>query len=363
MDLQVEEVIYHNHGNQNIEDLRVTIPQIIASEYKERLKEIRETYEIIRDSHTGRAFEIAIVNRNQLKNGAVLMPSTMFSSLTQNRGNAIELAAHGAASPHTARIYVAFPGNGGSANLSRRDRRYLARTGRFTQDNMAMESVAALAHALEERNIPIQSISANAEAGRLGLGIMAALPADTVRSAYFNGLPGISPLYASYITIMMREDREGQRARTVEDRTEEYKVSERTMAEAKPYLSNLYHGCQHWRRFIWTYVRAVPNMAAYTKAFSQYDDMDAPQSHAVFQDMLIALRRQKQARMTLEFGELSELHSIMECKRYGQMVTQELGETSDQSRLQLYIHDGSLDFHTIYPSKRWAAEKAALALH
>lgn len=183
MNLQLEQITCHKDGDPVLESKTIEIPQITEEDFKERLREISRTYRIIRDNQTGRAFEMAIVNESQLNNGAILMPSTMFSSLTQNRGNAIELAAHGAANPHMARVYVAFPGNGGSDNLHRPDRRYLARTGRFTQDGSALESVSALVRVLENMEIPIKSISANVEGGRLGLGIMAALPPNTMTSA------------------------------------------------------------------------------------------------------------------------------------------------------------------------------------
>src|SRR5207248_939665 len=136
-------IAYWEDGNPVPEEKReekrsMEIPQINDVDFKERLKEINETYQIIRDPITGHAFEMAIVNESQLKYGAILMSSTMFSSLTQNPGNAIELAAHGAATPNTARVYIAFPGNGGSDRLSRQDRQYLARTGRFTRDGKAI---------------------------------------------------------------------------------------------------------------------------------------------------------------------------------------------------------------------------------
>src|SRR5438045_6285207 len=194
------------------------------------------------------------------------MPSTMYSSLTQNIGNALELAAQGAAAPNTARVYIAFPGNGGSDNLSRNDRHYLADTGRFTKDGEALESVLALVRALgvNYKEIPIM-ISADIEAGRLGLGIMTALPPDTVTSAYFHDLPGISPTVgASYISVMFSAQQEAQREGLKEDPEEPYRVSDRTKQEAKFFLSDVYpkmfpdirEGMRYRTRFLSTYLRA-----------------------------------------------------------------------------------------------------------
>src|SRR5260370_29233966 len=94
MAFELDQIRYPHDGELVTKNLE--IPEITEEGYKQRLKEINETYKIIHDSRTGRAFEIAIVNKSSLANGAILMPSTMFSSLTQNVGNAVELAAHGA---------------------------------------------------------------------------------------------------------------------------------------------------------------------------------------------------------------------------------------------------------------------------
>ena len=193
MGLEFKQIRYPKDGEPMNESKNIEIPHITEEDYKDRLKEINETYRIIHDSRTGHAFEIALVNASYVSNGAILMPSTMFSSLTQNVGNAVELAAHGAAVPKVTRVYVAFPGNGGSDSLSTRDRQYLARTGRFTYENgQPLGSISALVNALDDRDIPMRSISANVEAGRLGLGLLAALPKKSVISVYLNGLPGIS---------------------------------------------------------------------------------------------------------------------------------------------------------------------------
>jgi hypothetical protein len=372
MGLELKQIQYPKNGKPVSESKDIEVPRINDEDFKTRLKEINETYRIIRDSRTGRAFEIAIVNKSRLMNGAILMPSTMFSSLTQNAGNAIELAAHGAAIPDIARVYIAFPGNGGSDNLSRQDRQHLAHTGRFTQKNgQALDSVSALVDALDDNDIPIKSISANVEGGRLGLGIMAALPTNSVTSVYFNGLPGISSSEnETFNTAMIKEDHRDQPERMLEVDREEYRVSDLMLQKAKSDLSDVYpkiysnvrQGIKYGTRLLSTYLRALPNMRAYTKAFGAYDNLHSIDSHAVFQDTLAALKRQENARVTFQFSEFSMLHNREECEVFCQKLTEVLSNTSFQGSIQLFLYAGSLDFHTAFPSRRWAAEKYALMI-
>lgn len=369
MDLNFEQIQYTFNGetvNESRNSKPLQVPQITDKEYKKRLQEINETYGIIRDRRTGRAFEIAYVNKSQLKNGAILMPSTMFSSLTQNTGNAIEFAAHGAAAPNEARVYIAFPGNGLSDGLSRLDRQYFAHTGRFTRNGEAVDSISALARAFKQEGISIKSISANVEGGRLGLGIMAALPPNTVTFVYLNGLPGISdkPFFGG----MVSTDIEDQSKRREEDPEEKYKVNDRTIREARVALPKIYgHGLygrtEHFFQLLSIYLRAMPNIQANTRALEKHSDLQSAETHAALQDTLAALKRQNGAKVTFQFGKLSQLHDIDKCKDFCKKAAEELAKTADQCSIQLFIDPlGTLDEHTNSPSKRWAAEKDALVL-
>jgi|GEM_PF-6023970 len=366
--IQLEQIQYAQNGKPVNEstNIKLEVPQITDKEFKKRLQEINETYGIIRDRRTGRAFEIAYVNKSQLKNGAILMPSTMFSSLTQNKGNAIEFAAHGAATPNVARVYIAFPGNGMSDSLSRLDRQYFAHTGRFTRNSEAVDSISALARAFDQEGISIKSISANAEGGRLGLGIMAALPPNTVTSVYLNSLPGTSD--EAFLRGMVITDINDQPKRRVEDFKEKYKVNDRTIREARASLPKIYgHGlyrrAEHFLQLLSIYLRAMPNMRANVNALEKHSDLQFADTHAALQDTLAALKRQNGAKVTFQFGRLSQLHDIDECKHFSKKVMEELAKTSHQCSIQLFIDAlGSLDFHTNSPGKRWAAERHALML-
>lgn len=368
MSFEIEQIQYiYNAGivnkSRNIKQLEFY--QIIDKEYRRCLQEISETYGIIRDRRTGHAFEIAYVNKSQLKNGAILMPSTMFSSLTQNIGNAVEFAAHGAAAPKEARVYIAFPGNGLSDSLSRMDRQYFADTGRFTRNGEALDSISALARAFYQEGIFIKSISANVEGGRLGLGIMAALPSNTVTSVYLNGLPGIS---GKFFGPMVETDREDQSKRREEDLREKYKVNDRTIREARDSLPKIYgHGLygrvKRFFQLLPIYLHAMPNMQAGTRAFEKHSDLQFPDNHAALQDTLAALKRQNGAKVTFQFGKLSQLHDIDKCKDFGEKVMKELAKSAYHCSIQLFIDPyGTLDKHTHAPSTRWAAERDALML-
>ena len=369
MNLKLTQIRYPAEG-QPIEEelLSLKICQIPDDKaYKARLREINETYRTIRDKETGCAFEIAIVNEKQLKHGALLMPSTMFSSLTQNIGNAIELAAHGAVLPQVARVYVAFPGNGKSDDLRPSDRKYLRLKGRFTKDGEALASISALARALKQEGIAVTSVSTNAEAGRFGLGILAALPPDTVTSVYLNGLPGVCPPPSgSYMATMMKIDVEDQKQRRIENLSEKYRVNDRTKREARLFMPKIYRRDLHYFFVLLSiYLRAMPNLFANILGFGRQEqsDLQFPKAHAVLQDMLVALKRQRRAKVSLQFGRLSELHRMDQCRDFCQFVAEELRRTVGQCDVQLLIDNiGTLDFHTNSPSKRWAAERYALGL-
>jgi len=257
--------------------------------------------------------------------------------------------------------------------LGRKDRHYLAETGRFTKEGEALESVLALVRALRAfgvkyKEIPIM-ISADMEAGRLGLGIMAALPPNTVTSAYFHDLPGISPTVgAPYTTVMFESQQDIHREGLKEDPDEPYRVTDRTKEEGKFFLSDIYpkmfpdisKGMKYRMRFLSTYMRALPNIRAYVRAFSQYNDLQVPERHAVLQDTLTALQRQKQVKITFHFGQNCRLNSIMECKNFGQKIAEALSKTANHSNIRLFIYPGPCYFHTNKPSNRWALEKEAL---
>src|SRR5260370_24748501 len=237
--------------------------------------------------------------------------------------------------------------------------------GRFRQGGEALDSISALARALEQEGIAIKSISANAEAGRFGLGIMAALPPNTVTSVYLNGLPGVCPPPdRPYLVAMWEEDVEDQNKRREEDLKEKYKVNDRTIRETRSFLPKLYRRrIGYFFQLLPIYFRAMPNIRASTKGFSRHDDLQFTETHAALQDTLTALKRQNGAKVTFQFGKLSKLHRMDECQRFSQIVTEELRKASNQCSIQLLIDSvGSLDFHTDSPSKRWAAERCALKI-
>src|SRR4051794_9107883 len=118
MGLEISEVTFAPRVDGSYEPRRPSVLQGIAldeisqPDYIARLDQINETYQKLKHPITGEGIEVAVVNPEKLNENLILFPSTHFSSLTQNIGNAIELAARGAGRPNAAIAYVAYPGNG-----------------------------------------------------------------------------------------------------------------------------------------------------------------------------------------------------------------------------------------------------------
>jgi hypothetical protein len=345
-------------------------PQISESDYLARLDEINETWRIITDSSSGRQFEVAVVNQDKLDKDAVLFPSTQFSSLIQNPGNAIELAAHGAANPNAARIYIAYFGNGGSQSLTRQERKYLAKTGRFTFGNGTegqpygwLPSVSAMAYALAENGYTPNHVSGDESGARLGLGVMSALGSDTIKDAYFNGPPGVSAK-GNYSTGMLKEDldsRKERRKTTDLDDSLPGEVVPPRISQAKDRLPGIYKAITHRGLLLGTYLHAPVNMNANRKAFAGHNDLGDPHNHALIQDTVAALSFQK-AIIGMQFNRLSRLHDIEACLKFGKLVMDRIPhELRDEKRgLEIIIGTGTLDSHTDLPQERWRTERYAL---
>ncbi len=370
-EIERESIIYdgagQNHSVARSELKGLHEPDISKQAYFDRLDEINDTWGSIFDYMTGYEFETAVVNKQHIGENAILFLSTDFSSLTQNIGNAIELAANGAEKPNTAIIYVAFPGNGKSASISGVDRQHFINTGRFTMGEHThhryepLNIAAAAARAVAWQYGKPEHISADVNGARFGLGVMAALPKDSISDAYFNGISGISP-NAHYASSMLREDLAGRRERHA--RGEEYvpgEVTKASIREAKTHLDNIYEGWDHKALWLKTYIRAAVNAPTNLMAFKGHNDLGRLEDHAVFQDTVAALVRQE-AMIRMQFNRESSLHSIDDCIRFGKLVMDNIPiELQSEDRgLELIIGTGSLDEHTLNPAGRLATERYGL---
>lgn len=342
-------------------------PDVPYEAYKSRLVEINDTWSIIDDPETGDRFEIAVVNESSLPKDMVLFPSTDFSSLTQNVGNAIELAASGAEKPNTAIVYVAYPGNGGSRSLHASDRVHFMRTGRFTHGSHTdpagyrpVRTVAAMARAVEAHIGTPNHISGDISGARLGLGLMAALDKNSIKDAYLNGIPGISPT-AHYAAAMLKEDLAGRIERRRDGEYIPGEVVPASIREAKALLPKVYKGLGHDALWLSTYGKAAVNVPVNLMGLRGHDNLDRLPEHAVFQDIMAALVRQESI-ITLQFNRESTLHNVGDCVRFGKLVMDHIPDElqSDNRGVELLISTGTLDEHTVNPAGRLASERYGL---
>lgn len=375
MGLELDEVKYHRGAQGDYQvvqhflaDLELP-PPISQAAYSERLDHINDTFRFI-----GRPpVETAVVNPDKLSDRVILFPSTHFSSGSHNVGNMVELAARGAATPDSAIVYIAYPGNGGSQSLRWSERAHLASTGRFTRGDgtgkdpyRPLDSLEALAYTLGEHGLLNSRrifVSGDESGARLGLGLMAALDRDSVQAAYLNGPPGVSHR-ASYGPAMLSEDARSRLKRHSKaslEATEPGEVVPARLHEARERLSTIYSGLGHVGVVAWTYLRAPVNVGASLAAFSGHDALDSPNKHALLQDTLAALERQDTS-LTFQFNLGSSLHRATDCIQFGKSALAQLREEPRASRrdIRILLGRGSLDSHTEEPAKRLAAERYAL---
>ncbi|HVV67070.1 MAG TPA: hypothetical protein VHB72_03300 [Candidatus Saccharimonadales bacterium] len=355
-------------------------PQPDRKLYLECFEEINDEYGIAVDDETGLQVEVTGVNLGRIKEGkkAVLFPSTRFSSATQNIGNMIELAGTGSANPNTPFYYVGYPGNGWSDDLPELIKRYYMETGRLTGGNHTdpysyrpLEPMEAVARAVANYfGADPAHISANESGGRFGLGVGTAAPADTIKDAYLNGVPGIST-DATYGEVkMFTEDMQSRKERRGEDTYEPGKVNPLTIKEAKPLMPDIYnHSRRQLGRLASTYIRGAvpllsPNMRMNRAALHGHDDLDDLRHHALFQDVMALLMRHE-ALVTIQANfkdEATARRGVEDIIRLGREVTRHIPveKRSDKRGLEFIIGEGRLDAHTDNPSGRLSTERRAL---
>jgi hypothetical protein len=350
-----------------------TLIPVTREAYLVKLNEANETFRMVKDTESRYYSEMFAMNLDAIDNNLVLLTSTNASGATNNVGNVIELAATAAANPNTCYVYLAYPGNGRSSSFNALGRWHLTTTGRMTKGSVegdahfeALRRLQAMAHTVVKEFDNPQYVSGDTTGGRFGLGMMVALEKDTIRDAYFNGIPGIS-LKKSYAQPMLAEDYAGHRQREKRAKQQDSyrpgEINDYTIAEARKQLPRLYGGIDKKALLAWTYARTPLNALSITlPAFSRHNNLDELRKHAVFQDTLAALINQE-AMITMQFNRDSRMHNIEECIRFGQLVMQHIPGAlqSDKRGLVLLIGEGSLDEHTVSPGTRTAAERLGLS--
>lgn len=351
------------HAIESVQASGLQVPDFEPGAYSNRLDEINDSWRIIKDPKTGHKFEVAGVNLEHIGKDFVLFPSTEYSSLTQNIGNAVELAAHGAANPNTARVYVSYFGNGGSQNLPLRDRAHFLRTSRFTEgldgSYHALPAVQAMARAVETHFGAPDHMSGDQAGARLAMGLMAAFDENSVKDAYLNGPPGVS--HEAHYAKAGIEDVADRINRRVGDAAETALVVPKNNKEAKARLDNIYKSAGHNALWLSTYGRALPNVLTNVWAYSHHDDPYQIEQHALIQDALAALNRQK-AVISMQFNRESMHHDLSACVFVGKLIMDELAgqRPLDGRGVELIIGQGGQDQHTLNPDSRFVGERRGL---
>lgn len=346
-------------------------PEIDYEDLRERLTEANDSYEVITGS-TGRRYEVAVLNHAKLSSARILHPSTSFSSLYKNPGNALELALTATANPGAAYIYVASFGNYPSGHMDARDLHYVAKTGRYTTGDGSsdhpykpLESVTDMAETLAERGLAPTHFSADVEAGRLALGLACAFESDSVDGLYLNGLDGISHS-AKYASAKLSEDLRSRIRRRGIGSGQPGELTPFNIKDVKRQMPNVYSKLGRIAHLaplpVLLFPGDVKDKLYTTNGFRQHDNLDMLADHAVFQDLQAALRRQD-TTITLQFNKNSAIHNDEDCVRLGELAMNAIPSTmrTEDRRVRVLVGEGGLDEHTDAPYGRTRVERYAFA--
>lgn len=341
--------------------------EVTEQAYLSRLDEINETFQVLKDGH--HSLEIALVNSHAAGDQLVLFVSTSLSSLTQNPGNAIELAYRAAANPNTAYLYAAFPGNGRSSGFGPSEQLHRARAGRFTKTEggvyVPLPTVQKAANMLTKASLVPQHISGDESGGRLGMAMMAAFDAGAIKDAYFNGIPGVAA-GANYTTEMLSEDVKSRIERRRREDSRPGDITPDRIDEAKARLPRIYKGLDQKLANITSFMPRgwLYNGPATLAQFSRFNhqNLGDPLQHAAVQDALAALARQE-AMISFQFNQASRLHGDRQaCVEFGRQIMNLIpDEAQSPGRgVRILFGEGGLDEHTNEPEARTRAERHAL---
>lgn len=342
------------------------IPEITAEEIQDRLAEANWTYEVIQGPG-GRKYEIAVFNPDST-GPRIVRPSTSYTSIYKNPGFSLETAVLAAAIPEALHITVANFGNKPTGNMGMGDLIYVARTGRYTRGDgsdlnpfRALGSVEDMAEALDKAGLSPDYVSADVEAGRLALGLMAASESKTIVGAFLNGLDGISST-GGYARKKLNEDMKSRAERRRKENTHPYDVTPDNIKITKEKMPRVYHGFGKYAHKAPFYPSDLFHKGLVTLGHAGSDNMMWPDKHAIFNDMQAAMINQPDANITLQFNRQSKIHDIADCVALGGLVLRNLAEkglASQAKRLSLILADGTLDQRTDDPMARARIERYA----
>ena len=351
---------------QELHGLRA--PTIDYHELIERFKQGNETYDVVKGP-SGKKYETIVFNPEKISTANILKPSTSYSSAYKNPANVLETALAATANPGSAYTYIGSIGNHPTRNWKLKEALYIARTGRLTYGNgssempyRALGSVEDLAEMLSDRGLEPDYLTADAEAGRLALSLATALPKDSVKGVLLNGIDGISHS-ANYEAAKLSED---LKSRIYRRRNKDIKIGDLTpvnIKDVKKKMPRIYHGLGQIAHIAPLPVFLFPHddfdKGLTTLGFRSNDELDEIDNHAVFHDISAALRKQE-ATFTMLFNNMSDIHDLEKCKRFGSIVMKQgipPDIRSHARRARILFGEGTLDQHTDKPHDRTRIER------
>jgi hypothetical protein len=346
-------------------------PNINEDHYYQAIVDINRTFRVLKDPETDHQFEIAEVNLHaDSSKGVDAGLSTFTSSLTSNLGNAIELALRAASQPGRRRLYIASPGNGKTSYWSKKEQKYIRRTGRFTQeDGKALPTIAALKRALDRAGYVVTRFSTDSAGGAYGTALMRELPEGQVTHAYIKSRPNISEhgkkdssdwqAYLWGLSIFISDALDDSRFKhaSVDPWKEKLEfVSKQTTRQRMPRIyAPKSIGEQRVREDIHTYSpsKLWTDMLALSRGGAVY-------GHPAAVDTAYALAKQPEALITYHFPYNDRLYNLLpEDAEIFLREISHLGTLATNGQIEALIMPGAHRDHTSYPSFRWSIESYA----
>jgi hypothetical protein len=346
-------------------------PDINEDDYNQAIEDINRTFRVLKDPETDQQFEIAEANlKVDPTKGFDAGLSTFTSSLTSNLGNAIELALQAASQPNRRRLYIASPGNGKTSYWSKKERKYIRRTGRFTQeDGKALPTIAALKRALDLGGYVVTRLSTDSAGGAYGTALMRELPEGQVTHAYIKSRPNISEhengdlgdwqAYLWGLTILMSDLLDDDRFNRASDDPWKEKLEYISKQSARQRMPRIYAPDfikeQGIQEDIGTYSlnKLRTDMLALSRGGAAYN-------HPAAVDTAYALAKQSEALVTYHFPRNDRLYNLLpEDAEIFLSEISHLGALATNGQIEALIMPGGHRDHTSYPSFRWSIESYA----
>lgn len=331
------------------------VPMLQYDDLLAVMKQANDSYDIIKGP-SGSQYEVAVFGTGPI----MLKPSTSFSSLYKNPGNALETAVEAAMNPGVSIVYVASLGNHPTSNRNLEELRYIRDTGRRTLGDGSpsnpyrpLRSLDDQSNALYDHGFVPKFIKADAEAGREALGLMVAFETDSIEQVFLNGLDGLSKS-AHYARSRLTEDARSRINRRAIKDGQPGEVTPVNIKDVKKQMPNIYRGLGRIAHLaplpVLLYPRDDIEKMYVTLGNRSHNDLSDLDDHAVYTDIGAALRNQESV-ITIQANSESPEHKLEDCIEFGRLamdaIPQEL--RGDNRRIRFLLGEGGLDAHTDKP--------------